>query len=63
MGQSNAEIAKRLGRLAWKSINTVIELTEQKCMELDFEYSLAVNNLCMHKCVRETQAASGCHTS
>ena len=28
--ENNNEIKKRLGRLAWKSIDTVIELNEQK---------------------------------
>ena len=50
MKQSDAEIKKRLGHLAWKSIDTVIELNEQRCMENDPEYAAAVNRLCFHQC-------------
>ena len=41
--QSNEEIAKRLGRLAWKTINSVVTLTEQKCMEKDPNMELPYN--------------------
>ena len=50
MRQDNSEIEKRLGQLTWKSINTVIELNEQKCMENDLTYAAAVNCLCPHQC-------------
>ena len=42
-----------LGRLAWKSINAVVSLTEQECMKGDAEYSQAVNNLHTHQCTIE----------
>src|SRR5882724_9380204 len=50
MRQDNNEIKKRLGRLAWKSVDTVIELNEQKRMENDLEYANAVNRLQNCKC-------------
>jgi len=50
MKQDNNEIKKRLGILAWKSIDTVIELNEQKQMENDIEYGSAVNQLHNRKC-------------
>ncbi len=50
MRQNNTEIKKRLGRLAWKSIDTVIELNEQKQMENDIEYAAAVNCLRLCQC-------------
>lgn len=37
------ELLQRLGRLAWKSVNTIISLTVQKRMEGDPEYVEAVN--------------------
>ena len=48
--QSNTEISKWLGQLAWKSIDAVVELKEQKCMEFDLKYSNAVNNLWLWQC-------------
>ena len=50
MRQNNNEIKTRLGRLAWKSVDTVIELNEQKRMENDLEYANAVNRLQNCKC-------------
>src|SRR5882724_4580418 len=50
MRQDNNEIKKRLGRLAWKSIDTIIELNEQKHMESDSEYAGAVNRPRNRKC-------------
>ncbi|KAG1904463.1 uncharacterized protein F5891DRAFT_895446, partial [Suillus fuscotomentosus] len=41
-GQSDEEIRKRLGRLAWKSINVVVSLTEQQRMKGDVQYGDAV---------------------
>lgn len=35
---SPTQLAKQLGCLAWKSINTVISCTEQKCMKGDPEH-------------------------
>ena len=49
-GQSDKEILKRLGRLAWKTVDTVVTLTEQKRMEGDKEYGDAVNRLRTRTC-------------
>lgn len=43
----------RLGRLAWKSVNAVISLHEQKRMEDDPEYGAAVSRLRMRQCTPE----------
>ena len=40
--QTNEEILKRLGWLAWKTINTVVNFTEQQRMKNDVEYGDAV---------------------
>ena len=45
--QTNEEIQKRLGRLAWKTINCVVNFTEQKRMEKDVQYGDAVARLCV----------------
>ncbi|KAG1887499.1 uncharacterized protein F5891DRAFT_966965, partial [Suillus fuscotomentosus] len=42
-GQNDAEIHKRLSQLAWKLINTVVNLMEQQHMKDDLEYGEAVN--------------------
>ena len=39
------EDVARYGRLVWKSVDTVVELTEQKCMQEDPEYALACQHL------------------
>jgi len=52
-GQTNAEILRRLGRLAWRTINTVIDLTEQQRMKGDPEYGEAVNRLRRRDCTDE----------
>jgi PIF1-like helicase len=52
-GQSNAEISKRLGRLAWKTVNTVVTLTEQRRMIDDPEYGDAVMRLRTRECTVE----------
>ena len=49
-GQSDAEIQKRLGRMSWKLVNTVINLTEQQRMRLDSEYGEAVQCLRTREC-------------
>jgi hypothetical protein len=49
-GQNDAEIQKRLGRLAWKSLNAVINLNEQQRMKTDPEYGDAVNRLRERRC-------------
>ncbi|KAG2150887.1 hypothetical protein DEU56DRAFT_702976, partial [Suillus clintonianus] len=43
--QTEREILKRLGRLAWKSINTVVTLSEQQRMNTDPEFGAAVQRL------------------
>lgn len=48
--QTSEELLKRLGRLAWKSISTVVELTEQQRMKNDIEYSQAVQRLRVRQC-------------
>jgi len=50
--QSNAEILRRLGRLAWRTVNSVIELTEQQRMKEDPEYGEAVNRLCRREVLK-----------
>ncbi|KAH7909525.1 hypothetical protein BJ138DRAFT_980302, partial [Hygrophoropsis aurantiaca] len=47
---SNLEIRKRLGRLAWKTINVVVALDEQQRMKDDIEYAAAVGRLRERKC-------------
>ena len=47
---SSVQLAKRLGRLAWKSINAVISFTEQKRMKDDIEYATAVTHLRTREC-------------
>ena len=42
---SNKEIMKRLGRLAWKSLNAVMIFSEQEHMKDDFQYAEAVRRL------------------
>ncbi|KAL1685482.1 hypothetical protein GGG16DRAFT_21656, partial [Schizophyllum commune] len=48
--QTNSETTKRLGRLAWKTVNTVITLKEQKRMANDPTYGDAVNRLRTREC-------------
>ena len=49
-GQSDQEIQKRLGCLTWKTIDTVVTLTEQQQMKNDPGYGDAVNRLHVRKC-------------
>ncbi|KAJ3554886.1 hypothetical protein NP233_g12332 [Leucocoprinus birnbaumii] len=51
--QSNEELQKRLGCLAWKSVNVVVELTEQQRMKGDPEYAAAVQRLRTRACMQE----------
>src|SRR5260370_2758198 len=44
------EDVARYGRLVWKSVESVIELTEQKRMQEDPEYAQACQHLRIHKC-------------
>jgi hypothetical protein len=53
---SSTQLAKRLGRLAWKSINAVITFTEQKRMKEDPPYASAVTNLRTRECSEEDVA-------
>ncbi|KAL6309393.1 hypothetical protein BKA93DRAFT_746245 [Sparassis latifolia] len=48
--QTSDELSKRLGRLAWKQVNAVVELTEQQRMKDDPEYGDAVNRLRTREC-------------
>ncbi|KAI6115532.1 hypothetical protein EDD16DRAFT_1519651 [Pisolithus croceorrhizus] len=41
-GQTEVEIKRRLGRLAWKAVDMVVNLTEQQHMKGDPEYGSAV---------------------
>ena len=50
---SNTEIAKQLGHLAWKSMNTVVSLTEQEHMKEDPAYGSAVCHLRTRECTLE----------
>lgn len=52
-GQTNDEIQKCLGRLAWKTIDTVISLTEQQHMKEDKEYAAAVTCLRTRECIHD----------
>ena len=44
--QTNDEIQKRLGQLAWKTINSVVNFTEQQRMKNDKEFGDVV--ACLH---------------
>ncbi|KAJ3860909.1 hypothetical protein EV359DRAFT_48217, partial [Lentinula novae-zelandiae] len=48
--QTVNEMKRRLGRFAWKAINEVVTLTEQKRMEVDVEYAAAVARLRIREC-------------
>jgi hypothetical protein len=48
--QKAADIEKRLGRLAWKSINAVISLSKQQRMKDDPEFAAAVGRLRIREC-------------
>ena len=48
--QNVSDIKKRLGRLAWKSVDTVISLNEQQRMKRDPEYAAAVGRLWIREC-------------
>ena len=48
--QKSTNIEKRLGRLAWKSVNVVVSLSEQQRMKDDLEYASAVGRLRIREC-------------
>ena len=48
-GPTRAQARERHGQIAWKQVDTVIELTEQKRMERDKEFADAVLRLCLHE--------------
>ena len=48
--QNASDIEKRLGRLAWKSVDTVISLNEQQRMKGDPEFAAAVERLRIREC-------------
>jgi hypothetical protein len=52
-GQNDAEIQKRLERMAWKRVNTVVNLSEQQHMKDDPEYGEVVMRLCSRTCTHE----------
>jgi hypothetical protein len=47
---SAAQLARRLGRLAWKSVNAVVSFTKQNRMKDDKEYATAVTHLRTREC-------------
>ena len=47
---SDSQLARRLGRLAWKSVNAVVTFTDQKRMKDDVEYATAVTHLRTREC-------------
>ncbi|KAF5349845.1 hypothetical protein D9758_014037 [Tetrapyrgos nigripes] len=51
--ESQAEIKRRIGRMAWKRFDTVITLMEQNCMSSDPEYGAAVLWLRSRNCTQE----------
>jgi Helitron helicase-like domain at N-terminus/PIF1-like helicase len=51
--KTNADFMKRVGRLAWLSVNAVVELEEQKRMVKDPEYGMTVSRLRMRRCTNE----------
>lgn len=48
-GPRHAQVREHHGRIAWKQVDTVIELTEQKRMEGDKEFAEAVLRLRLHE--------------
>lgn len=48
--QKASDIEKQLGRLAWKSVNAVISLSEQQRMKEDPEFAAAVGRLRIREC-------------
>lgn len=48
--QTNSEIKRRLGRIAWKSITAVVFLEQQMRMASDPEYGAAVRRLRIREC-------------
>ncbi|THV05582.1 hypothetical protein K435DRAFT_790095 [Dendrothele bispora CBS 962.96] len=51
--QTEFQVQHRIGRIAWKSVNGVISLTEQKRMKGDLEYADAVGRLRMRQCTQK----------
>jgi hypothetical protein len=48
--KTNRDFLTRLGRLAWKSLDNVVELCAQNRMKGDLEYAAAVGRLRIRKC-------------
>ena len=48
--QKSADIEKRLGRLAWRSVNVVVSLSQQQRMKDDPEYADTVGRLRVRSC-------------
>jgi len=60
-GQTNDEIQRRLGRMAWKTVDTVIELSEQQRMKSDPEYASAVQRLRTREChIEDVELFNSC---
>ncbi|KAF5335017.1 hypothetical protein D9758_016196 [Tetrapyrgos nigripes] len=51
--ESQAEIERRIGRMAWKRFDTVINLTEQKRMSSDPEFGEAILRLRNRECTQD----------
>lgn len=51
--QTEQEILKRLGRLAWKTVNTVVTLTDQQRMKSDPPFGDAMQRLHVRECTYE----------
>jgi len=56
-GPAHARARERHGRIAWKQVDTVIELTEQKRMEDDKEFADAVLRLRLHEALTQEDIA------
>ncbi|KAG1777605.1 hypothetical protein EV702DRAFT_923016, partial [Suillus placidus] len=51
--QTEQEILKRLGRLSWKTVNTVVTLSKQQRMKSDPEFGAAMQCLRTQECTYE----------
>jgi hypothetical protein len=53
VGQTDNEIQKRLGWLAWKTVSVMITLSKQQRIKDDVKYGLAVNQLRKRECTQD----------
>jgi len=51
--QTDDEIKKRLGRLAWKTVDTIVSLNEQERMKMDPEYGDVIRRLRVRQCTQD----------